>query len=62
MRRPTLFTDNEVIYSDMARVLDAIRLRHPGDPVFVSESQNGMLGAAARQFLFPKVVIGDIVL
>ncbi len=59
----SFFTDDDVIYKDMAHVLDAIKVRQAGDPVFAppkatSEAEK----AASAEFLFPKVVMASVML
>lgn len=56
------FTDDEVIWKDIAKVLDAIKLRAPGDPVFQTKTGSEVEKALAAEFLFPKVVMASVML
>jgi biopolymer transport protein ExbD len=60
----TLFTDEQVTYKNITEVLDAIKLRDEGDPVFQATNDEGkpMLEEEAKQFLYPKVVLGSVIL
>lgn len=58
----SLFTDDEVIWKDIVKVLDAIKLRGPGDPVFGLKSGSDVDKAMAAEFLFPKVVMASVML
>lgn len=55
------FTDDDVIWKDMAKVLDAIKVRQPGDPVFQTKGTD-VEKAVAAEFLFPKVVMASVML
>lgn len=56
------YTDDEVIWKDMAKVLDAIKLRMTGDPVFTKKEGSEVEKALAAEFLFPKVVMASVML
>lgn len=56
------FTEDDVLWKDIAKVLDAIKLRQPGDPVFVSKTGTAVEQALAAEFLFPKVVMSSVML
>ena len=55
----TLFVDDDIIYDDLIKVLDQIKIRFPGDlGYFAGSSPNGEDGGS----LYPKVVMGNILL
>lgn len=58
----TLFSDDDVIYKDLSNVLDAIKLREEGDPVFATKSADKKEQEAATIFLYPKIVMGSVML
>jgi biopolymer transport protein ExbD len=58
----SFFTEDDVLWKDIAKVLDAIKLRQPGDPVFQSKSANVVEQAAAAEFVYPKVVMASVML
>jgi biopolymer transport protein ExbD len=57
-----LFTEDDVIWKDIAKALDAIKLRLPGDPVFTLTTGSDIDKALAAEFLFPKVVMASVML
>lgn len=56
------FTEDDVIWKDVAMALDAIKLRGPKDPVFVKKEASDVERAAASESLFPKVVMASVIL
>ncbi len=60
----SFFTEDDVVWEDMSKVLDAIKLRKENDPIFVpSDKQNDPKAVAeAAIFLFPKVVLSSVML
>lgn len=62
----TLYSDDEVIYDDLVKVLDAVKLRRAGDPEFVSkfndEDDDPAEKANNKIFVYPKVVMGSVIL
>ena len=58
----TLFSDDDVIYKDLSNVLDAIKLRFEGDPIFAVKSSDKKEQEAATIFLYPKIVMGSVML
>lgn len=57
----TLFTEDDVDYQKFTNVLDAIKLLQPGDPVVpVKDPVTGQPRPTSE--LFPKVVMGSVVL
>ena len=54
----TLFVDDEILYEDLVKVLDQIKLRFPGDPGF--DTQGSSKGVETS--LYPKVVMGSVLL
>lgn len=57
----SFFSDDDVIWKDMAHVLDAVKVRQAGDPVFVTKGTD-VEKAVAAEFLFPKVVMASVML
>lgn len=58
-----LFTEDDVIWKDMAAVLDAIKLRQNGDPIFsLKAGASDVQKAEASTYLFPKVVLASVML
>lgn len=55
----TLFVDDEVLYDDLVKVLDKIKLRFPDDAGYVDGDESDRKD---RSSLFPKVVMGNIIL
>jgi hypothetical protein len=58
----TFFTEDDVIWENISGVLDSIKLREEADPVFNSPPVDGKPGAPDRENLFPKVVMGSVIL
>jgi len=56
------FTEDDVIWQDIAKALDAIKLRLPTDPAFPSKAKTAGGQAMAQEFLFPKVVMASVML
>lgn len=56
------FTEDDVIWGDVAMALDAIKLRGSKDPVLVKKDATDAERAAASEFLFPKVVMASVIL
>lgn len=56
------FTEDDVLWKDIAEVLDAIKLRKPADPVFAPKTASEIEKAVAAEFLFPKVVMASVML
>ena len=57
----TLFTEDDVTYESLTTVVDAIKLRWDGDPVFPAIKLGaGMI--ADDTSMFPKVVLGSVML
>lgn len=56
------FTEDDVLWKDIASVLDAIKLRKPTDPIFASKASTDVERAVAAEFLFPKVVMASVML
>ena len=56
------FSDDEVLWKDIATALDAIKLRGPGDPVFAPKTESVSDRAMATEFVFPKVVMASVIL
>jgi len=57
-----LFTDDDVLWKDISHVLDEIKVREPGDPVFPTKTDNPIEKAVAAESLFPKVVMASVML
>ena len=61
--RLTLFADDDVIYEKLTDVIDAVKYRWEGDPVARPTATKSELEVSgAEPPLFPKVVIGSIML
>jgi len=60
--RIQFFTEDDVIWNDMALMLDAVKLREPDDPVFPIEGKSDEERAMLASYLFPKVVLSSIML
>lgn len=58
----SFFTEDDVLWKDIAAALDAIKLRAPGDPVFQPKSDSASDRAMAMEFVFPKVVMASVML
>ncbi len=56
------FTEDDVLWKDIAHVLDAIKVRQAGDPVFKTKTGTAVEQAIAAEFLFPKVVMSSVML
>lgn len=56
------FTEDDVIWKDVARVLDAIKVRQANDPVFPTKTGSDVEKAIASEFVFPKVVMASVML
>jgi hypothetical protein len=56
------FTEDDVIWEDMAAALDAIKLRQPGDPQFQATGATDKDKAESAEFVFPKVVLASVLL
>jgi biopolymer transport protein ExbD len=61
-KRLTLFSDDDVIYNDLAKVLDAVKSRYETDPVlyYVDDATGNRM--ETRDTLFPQVVMGSVIL
>ena len=56
------FTEDDVLWKDIATVLDAVKLRQAGDPIFASKTGSEVEKALAAEFLYPKVVMASVML
>jgi biopolymer transport protein ExbD len=56
------FSDDDVIWEDMAAALDSIKLRQPGDPLFQGVGETEQAKAESAEFVFPKVVLASVML
>ena len=55
----TLFVDDSVVYDDLVMILDRIKLRYPEGPL----QEGGKISGDGKEMaLFPKVVMGNILL
>ena len=57
-----LFTEDDVLWKDMAGVIDAIKLRKDGDPIFASKTGSEAEKAMSAEFLYPKVILASVIL
>lgn len=58
----TLFSEDDVTYDNLSLVIDGIKLRRDGDPVFTENNEDPTKAAQTTMFLFPKVVMGSVIL
>ncbi len=58
----SLFTADDVIWKDVAMVIDAIKTRLPGDPLIVPKNGTDAEKAMATDFIYPKVVMSSVML
>jgi len=60
----TFYTDDDVTYEQVVKILDAIKLRKENDPVFSIDQKGDGNNAELidRVFVFPKVVMGSVIL
>ncbi len=56
------FTEDDVVWKDIAMVLDAVKVRGPTDPVIVPAGASELDKKLAAEFLFPKVVMASVML
>lgn len=56
------FSEDDVLWRDVAMVLDAIKLRGPKDPVLVKKDASDAEKAQAVESIFPKVVMASVML
>jgi biopolymer transport protein TolR len=56
------FTEDDVIWEDMSFVLDSIKLRMPGDPIFQAEGLSDQQRLEGETYVFPKVVMASVML
>ena len=56
------FTEDDVIWEDMAAILDAVKLRADGDPLFVDPEMDEKKRLEAERYLFPKIVMASVML
>jgi len=57
-----LFTEDDVLWKDMAAVIDAIKLRKDGDPIFPVKSGSEIEKAMSAEFVYPKVILASVIL
>ncbi len=58
----SFFSEDDVLWKDIAKVLDAIKVRGPSDPVIVPKGASDAEKAIAAEFLYPKVVMASVML
>jgi len=58
----SLFTADDVIWKDVAMVIDAIKTRLPGDPIIVPKNGTDVDKAIAADFIYPKVIMSSVML
>lgn len=56
--KATLFVDDEIIYDDLIKILDAIKLMHIDD----NSKNSKKMDESSEEQLFPKVVMGSVLL
>ena len=60
--KATVFSDDEVTFDQLSKVLDAVKLRWEKDPPFPDASNDPIVNAANSGFLLPKIVMGSVIL
>ena len=58
----TFFTEDDVIWENISMLLDFIKLREEKDPVFNTVEADGKPGQPDRENLFPKIIMGSVML
>jgi biopolymer transport protein ExbD len=58
----SLFTEDDVIWKEVAMVIDAIKSRLPGDPIIAPKNASDIEKAIAAEFVYPKVVMSSVML
>ena len=58
----SFFTEDDVIWDDISRVLDAIKVRNLSDPVFAAKGATDVQKAIAAETIYPKVVMSSVML
>lgn len=56
------FSEDDVLWKEMALTLDAIKLRSPSDPPLPPKSDSQADRLIAAEFVFPKVVMASVML
>jgi biopolymer transport protein TolR len=60
--KATVFSDDEVTFEQLSKVLDAVKLRWEKDPILPDASNDPLVNAANSGFLLPKIVMGSVIL
>ncbi|MEY4631216.1 MAG: hypothetical protein RIQ81_1336 [Pseudomonadota bacterium] len=58
----TFFSEDDVIFENVSAILDAAKFRLSTDPVFPVKNPKTGVMEQDQQFVFPKIVIGSVVL
>ena len=58
----TFFTEDDVIWENISMLLDFIKLLEEKDPVFNTVEADGKPGQPDRENLFPKIIMGSVML
>lgn len=58
----TFFSEDDVTWENISQVLDAIKWRAESDPVFSSKPEGSSTAVPDKEHLFPKVVMGSVIL
>lgn len=58
----TMFSDDEVIYKDLAEVLDAVKFLAAGESLPPPKNPDTVKNSEAQPTLFPKVIMGSVML
>ena len=62
----TVFCEDDVIFKEFSKILDGVKLRFEGDPMFTTKAAAEVKDKKAAEestiFLYPKIVIGSVIL
>jgi biopolymer transport protein ExbD len=58
----TMFTEDEITYNELAEVLDAVKFLAPGETLPPPKDPSAVKNGEAQPSLFPKVIMGSVML
>ena len=58
----TFFSEDDVIWENVSAILDSAKFRKPADPKFPLKNEKTGETTPDEQFLFPKIVMGSVIL